>query len=213
LKILKNSLYKIDNKYLKVQKTKDSNLFEERDFEISSEIDKKTPEEIFHQSYLIIRKKLMEELLTNLKNCNPRFFENLVVELLVSLGYGGSFSEAGLAIGRSGDEGIDGIIKEDILGLDVLYIQAKKWEGTIGRPEIQKFAGALHGQRSKKGIFIATGTFSTEAKEYVSKIESKIVLIDGKQLTEYMIDNNIGVIPGKTYNIKKIDTDYFEDNQ
>jgi len=127
------------------------------------------------------------------------------------MGYGGSIEEAGQAIGRQGDEGIDGVIKEDVLGLDVLYIQAKKWDGVIGRPEIQKFAGALQGQRARKGIFITTGNFSREAQEYTNKIDSKIVLIDGKQLTEYMIDKNIGVTLEKSYFIKKLDQDYFDE--
>ena len=126
------------------------------------------------------------------------------------MGYGGSIEEAGSAIGRQGDEGIDDVIKEDVLGLDV-YIQAKKWEGTIGRPEIQKFAGALQGQRAKKGIFITTGNFSKDAKEYTYKIDNKIVLIDGKQLTEYMIDKNIGVSLEKSYFIKRLDQDYFNE--
>ena len=125
--------------------------------------------------------------------------------------YGGSIEEAGQTIGRQVDEGIDGVIKEDVLGLDVLYIQAKKWDGIIGRPEIQKFAGALQGQRAKKGIFITTGNFSKEAKEYTYKIDSKIVLIDGKQLTEYMIDKNIGVTLEESYFIKKLDQDYFDE--
>ncbi len=127
------------------------------------------------------------------------------------MGYGGSIEEAGQAIERQGDEGIDGVIKEDVLGLDVLYIQAKKWDDIIGRPEIQKFAGALQGQRAKKGIFITTGNFSKEAKEYTHKIDSKIVLIDGKQLTEYMIDKNIGVTLEESYFIKKLDQDYFDE--
>ena len=127
------------------------------------------------------------------------------------MGYGGSIEEAGSAIGRQGDEGIEGVIKEYVLGLDVLYIQAKKWEGTIGRPEIQKFAAALQGHRAKKGIFITNGNFSKEAKEYTYKIDSKIVLIDGKQLTDYMIDKNIGVTLEESYLIKKLDQDYFEE--
>jgi restriction system protein len=127
------------------------------------------------------------------------------------MGYGGSIEEAGSAIGRSGDEGIDGVIKEDVLGLDVLHIQAKKWDGVVGRPEIHKFAGALQGQRSKKGIFITTGNFSKDAIEYTQKIDSKIVLIDGKQLTEYMIHNNIGVTLEKSYVVKKLDQDYFNE--
>jgi restriction system protein len=125
------------------------------------------------------------------------------------MGYGGSRKEAGQAIGRSGDEGIDGIIKEDKLGLDIIYIQAKRWENTVGRPEIQKFAGALQGQRARKGIFITTSNFTKDALDYVNNIESKIILIDGRQLAELMIDHNVGVTPVAAYEIKKIDSDYF----
>ena len=125
------------------------------------------------------------------------------------MGYGGSRKEAGQAVGRAGDEGIDGIIKEDKLGLDIIYLQAKRWGNTVGRPEIQKFAGALQGQRARKGIFIATSNFSKEALDYVNNIESKIILIDGQRLAELMIDHNVGVSPVASYEIKKIDTDYF----
>jgi restriction system protein len=125
------------------------------------------------------------------------------------MGYGGSRRDAGKAIGRSGDEGIDGIINEDRLGLDMIYLQAKRWNGTVGRPEIQKFVGALHGKRAKKGVFITTGAFSSEAEEYASHIDPKIVLIDGNQLAELMIDFNIGVTKSSTYEIKRIDSDYF----
>ncbi len=125
------------------------------------------------------------------------------------MGYGGSRKEAGEAIGRAGDEGIDGIINEDRLGLDVIYLQAKKWDGTVGRPEIQKFVGALHGKRAKKGIFITTGTFSSEAVQYVSTVDPKVVLIDGQQLANLMIDWNVGVAPVASYEIKRIDSDYF----
>jgi restriction system protein len=170
---------------------------------------RKTPEEVLDESYFVIRKDLSQELLTQVKGCTPEFFERLVVELLVGMGYGGSIAEAGRAIGKTGDEGIDGIIKEDQLGLDAIYIQAKKWEGSVGRPEIQKFAGALQGRRARKGIFITTGSFSEEARRYVEMIDSKIVLIDGQQLAEYMIDNNIGVSIEKEYQIKKINSDYF----
>lgn len=178
--------------------------------EYREDIINKTPEEIVEDGYRLIRENLVREILENVKKSSPVFFERLVVELLVAMGYGGSIKEAGRAIGKTGDEGIDGIIKEDILGLDAIYIQAKKWDGTIGRPEIQKFAGALQGQRAKKGIFITTGNFSHDAKEYVSKIDSKIVLIDGNQLGEYLIDN-IGITTEKTYQIKKVNSDYFED--
>ena len=169
-----------------------------------------TPWELLESRYKIIQEELGNQLLSQVKKCNPTFFERLVVQLLVEMGYGGSIEEAGSAIGRQGDEGIDDVIKEDVLGLDV-YIQAKKWEGTIGRPEIQKFAGALQGQRAKKGIFITTGNFSKDAKEYTYKIDNKIVLIDGKQLTEFMIDKNIGVSLEKSYFIKRLDQDYFND--
>ena len=136
-------------------------------------------------------------------------FEKIVVELLVKMGYGGSRQDAGRAIGKSGDEGIDGIIKEDRLGLDIIYIQAKRWKNTVGRPEIQKFAGALQGQRARKGIFITTASFSREAVDYASRIENKIVLIGGERLAQLMIDHNLGVSPTATYEVKRIDSDYF----
>ncbi len=144
-----------------------------------------------------------------MKNCTPSFFERLVVDLLVKMGYGGSRKEAGQAVGQSGDGGIDGIIKEDRLGLDIIYVQAKRWENTVGRPEIQKFAGALQGQRARKGIFLTTSTFSQDALEYVTSIETKIILIDGERLAELMSDNNVGVTPEAVYEVKRIDTDYF----
>jgi len=127
------------------------------------------------------------------------------------MGYGGSLKDAGKAIGKSGDEGIDGIINEDRLGLDVIYVQAKRWGTTVGRPEIQKFAGALQGQRARKGVFITTSDFTREAYEYASRIDSKIILIDGEQLTQYMIDYDIGVTPMTSYQVKRLDTDYFSE--
>jgi len=169
----------------------------------------RTPAEALEAAYESLKEELAQELLQQIKQSPPKLFERIVVELLVKMGYGGSRKDAGQAIGRSGDEGIDGIIKEDRLGLDIIYIQAKRWENTVSRPEIQKFAGALQGQRARKGIFITTSTFSREAREYVSKIDSKIVLIDGEQLAQYMIDHNVGVTPVNTYEIKKIDLDYF----
>lgn len=171
----------------------------------------KTPEEVIDQGYDLIKETLARELLDNVKKSSPVFFERLVVELLVKMGYGGSIKEAGHALGKSGDEGIDGSIKQDVLGIDTIYIQAKKWEGTVSRPDIQKFAGALQGQKAKKGIFITSGNFSSEAQDYVRKIDSKIVLIDGNKLAEYMIDNNIGVTSEKSYEIKKLNSDYFEE--
>lgn len=173
-------------------------------------VDTKTPEEILETSYINIRKTLAQDLLSKVKSCSPHFFENLVVELLVKMGYGGSLKDAGKAIGKSGDEGIDGIIKEDKLGLDVIYVQAKRWEGSVGRPEIQKFVGALAGQGAKKGIFITTSRYTPDAASYTPRNETKIVLIDGEQLTQHMIDYNLGVTTQITYEIKKMDTDYFE---
>ncbi|MFT3947913.1 MAG: restriction endonuclease [Agriterribacter sp.] len=170
----------------------------------------KTPEEILDAGYLKIRQTLSQDLLSKVKSCSPLFFENLVVELLVKMGYGGSLKDAGKAIGKSGDEGIDGIIKEDKLGLDVIYVQAKRWEGSVGRPEIQKFVGALAGQGAKKGIFITTSRFTPDAASYVPRNETKIVLIDGDQLAQLMIDYNLGVTIQITYEIKKMDTDYFD---
>ena len=141
----------------------------------------------------------------------PAFFEHLVVKLLTQMGYGGSVDHAGTVIGQTGDEGIDGIISEDRLGLEAIYIQAKRWAGTVGRPEIQKFVGALHGQRARKGVFLTTGTFSAEARDYVSRIEPRVVLIDGAQLAEYMIEPKLGVTVKAVYEVKRIDTDFFSE--
>ncbi len=173
---------------------------------------KETPEELIESGYQKIRKSLENELLFKLKSVDPYFFEKIVVELLVKMGYGGSIQDAGRAIGKRGDEGIDGIIKEDKLGLDVIYIQAKRWEGVVGRPEIQKFVGALAGQRAKKGVFITTSFFTKEAMDYALQMDTKIVLIDGEKLAQYMIDYNLGVSVQNTYEIKKIDSDYFEED-
>lgn len=170
-----------------------------------------TPEETIGIGYKQIREDLETELLERVKKCTPDFFEKLVVELIVKIGYGGSRQDAGQAIGKTGDEGIDGVIKEDKLGLDNVYIQAKKWENPVSRAEIQKFAGALQGQRARKGIFITTSSFQKGANEYVSKIDSKIVLIDGNELAELMVDNNVGVSITAVYEVKKMDEDFFEE--
>jgi len=168
-----------------------------------------TPEEVLENAFQGIRHGLASDLLQQIKSSPPRLFEKIVVELLVGMGYGGSLKDAGKAIGKSGDEGIDGIIKEDRLGLDIIYIQAKRWANTISRPEIQKFAGALQGQRARKGIFITTSDFSKEAREYAARIETKIVLIDGGELAQHMIDHNIGVTTVASYEVKRVDSDYF----
>jgi restriction system protein len=177
--------------------------------EETEEKEKLTPEELIESAYQKLRQNLAAELIQQVKNCSPSFFEKLVIDLLISMGYGGTRKDAGEAIGRSGDEGIDGIIKEDRLGLDIVYIQAKRWENPVSRPEIQKFAGALLGRKAKKGIFITTSSFTIDAREYAEKIESKIVLIDGDTLAQLMIDHNIGVSAVASYTLKKMDNDYF----
>jgi restriction system protein len=173
------------------------------------EVNTKTPEESLELAYQKIRSDLASELLQRLKTCSPAFFERLVVEVIVKMGYGGSRQDAGKAVGKSGDGGIDGIIKEDKLGLDAIYIQAKRWDNTVGRPEIQKFVGALTGQRARKGLFITTADYSADAIEFVSRIDTKVVLINGETLAQLMIDHNVGVSTTAVYDLKKIDSDYF----
>jgi restriction system protein len=189
----------------------DVKFFYEKDETVSQNNNEKTPAEALESAYENLKAELIDELLQQIKSSPPRLFEKIVVELIVKMGYGGSRKDAGRAIGRSGDEGIDGIINEDRLGLDIIYIQAKRWENTVSRPEIQKFAGALQGQRARKGIFITTSSFSKEAIEYVSRIDNKIVLIDGEQLAQFMFENNVGFSTVANYEAKKIDTDYFMD--
>lgn len=170
-----------------------------------------TPEDALASAYSTLRKDLESEILSSVKEASPSFFERLVVDLLVRMGYGGNRQDAGKALGKSGDGGIDGIINEDRLGLDVIFIQAKRWESTVGRPEIQKFAGALQGQRARKGVFITTSSFTKEAQEYASLIESKIILIDGDHLSRLMAEHNIGVSTVGQYEVKKLDSDYFNE--
>jgi restriction system protein len=174
-------------------------------------IERRTPEETIEQSYMALRSQLADELLEQIKGCSSDFFERLVVDVIVAMGYGGTQRDAARATQRSNDGGIDGIIKQDRLGLDTIYIQAKKWDESrpIHRPEIQKFAGALQGVRARKGIFITTSSFSDGAREYVANIDSKIVLIDGTELAQLMIDHGIGATPHQTYEIKRLDSDYF----
>lgn len=168
------------------------------------------PEEAIDNAYEIHKQALADEIIDRIKQCSWQFFEILVTDLLVALGYGDPHEELHLKKGQA-DEGIDGIIKEDKLGLDIICLQAKKWEQTIGRPEVQKFAGSLESSRAKKGVFITTSSFSKEAKDYVDKIGKRIVLIDGRKLAELMIDYDIGVSKIQHYVLKKIDSDYFEE--
>lgn len=169
----------------------------------------RTPEEHIDYGYSRLRAALAEEILNTIAQMPPAFFEKLVVDLLVAMGYGGSQRDAGQAVGPGADEGIDGVIKEDRLGLETIYLQAKRWQATVGRPEIQKFAGALQGQRARKGIFITTSDFSKEAEAYAASIQSTIVLVNGAELAELMIDHGIGVTLVNTYDIKRLDSDYF----
>jgi restriction system protein len=184
---------------------------EDIETEIIDDRSTETPEEALETAYQRIRKSLAQDILNKVMTLPPAFFEKLVVELLVKMGYGGSIKDAGRAIGKSGDEGIDGTIKEDKLGLDIIYIQAKRWQpgNIVGRPELQKFVGALAGQGAKKGIFITTSSFTREALEYSPKNETKIVLIDGQQLSQFMIDHNLGVTTVNSYEVKRMDSDYF----
>ncbi len=168
-----------------------------------------TPDETIESAYRQLRQNLAQELLERIKTASPAFFEQLVIELLVKMGYGGSLVDAGMAIGKTGDEGIDGIIKEDRLGLDAIYIQAKRWNNTVGRPEIQQFVGALAGKGARKGIFITTSKFSEQAKSYLPA-NVKVVLIDGAQLADYAIEVNLGVSVVSEYQIKRLDLDYFD---
>lgn len=168
-----------------------------------------TPREVLEASYQLLRRELAQELLERIKAQPPVFFESLVLDLLVAMGYGGSRKDAAERVGRSGDGGIDGVIKEDRLGLDFIYLQAKRWQDTVGRPVVQAFAGALEEQKARRGVLITTSTFSQEAQRYVGRIEKRIVLIDGEQLAQLMIDYNVGVAEEQSYTVKKVDTDYF----
>ena len=176
-----------------------------------SPITEQTPTDQLEQAFDSIEKDLVEDLLDKVLHQSPAFFEQLVVDLLVRMGYGGSFENSAHVTQYSNDNGIDGIIYEDKLGLDKIYIQAKRWEGQVGRPKIQEFAGALVGQNANKGVFITTSSYSKDAREYVKGIQQKIVLIDGQELAKYMIEYNVGVSVKKEYIVKKIDTDYFEE--
>jgi len=175
-------------------------------------IQESTPEELLETGYKELRANLAGELLLQVKAGSPAFFERLVVELLVRMGYGGTREDAGQVLGKSGDGGIDGIINEDRLGLDVIYLQAKRWEGDVGRPEIQKFVGALAGHKANKGVFMTTSGYSKEARVYAGQINAKLVLIDGPMLAELMIDYGLGVATVTSYEIKRVDSDYFAED-
>lgn len=181
-----------------------------RSADSSEDLEEETPEEQFEKIYDGLTLELIDEILARIKAAPPEFFERLVVDLLLRMGYGGSREDAGRTVGRSGDGGIDGVIKEDPLGLDTVCIQAKRWENTVGRPVVQAFAGSLEGARARKGVLITTASFSSDAFQYVNQIEKRIVLIDGQRLAALMIQYNLGVSTTATYELKRIDSDYFE---
>jgi len=215
---LDNNPTRIDVKYLErfpefIQFRDASRANRETTTESVAIATEQTPEEVLEFAHQSLRLNLAQDILNRILSCSPTFFERLVVELLVKMGYGGSRRDAGERIGQSGDGGIDGIIKEDRLGLDIIYIQAKRWKGSIGRPEIQKFVGALQGQRAKKGVFITTSSYTAEAIDYASRIDTKVVLINGQLLANLMMDFDVGVSIAASYMIKRIDSDYFEEGE
>lgn len=185
-------------------------LSAESEFQENAESNK-TPEEALEYAFQKLKTDLSRDLLDTIKSCSPAFFEKLVVDLLIKMGYGGSRKDAGQALGKTGDGGIDGIIKEDKLGLDTIYIQAKRWQNIVPVREIRDFAGALLSKKARKGIFITTSHFPQSADEFVRSIEHKIILIDGEQLTNLMFEYNVGLSLQSNYEVKKIDSDYFEE--
>jgi restriction system protein len=219
LSLLKTNPQKIDvnllNQYPEFVEFRTGSVSSKTSSGIPAEADlnaaQQTPQELLESSYQTLHRQIADDLLEKIAKASPRFFEKLVVDLLVAMGYGGSRKDAGQAIGKSGDDGIDGIIKEDRLGLDAVYVQAKRWKATVGRPDVQSFAGSLEGHRARKGVFITTSQFSGDAKEYVNRIEKKIILIDGEQLANLSIEFGIGVEPITSYKVQRIDADYFEE--
>jgi restriction system protein len=207
----------IDNKYLsqfsdfiafKMRSNKGET--EVLQYNLANSSNEQTPQETLETAFETISSALAADILDTILKASPEFFENLVVDLMVAMGYGGSRKDAGQATQYSQDGGIDGIIKEDRLGLKMIYLQAKRYTNkTVGRPDLQAFAGALDMHRAKKGVFITTSSFSKEAIDFAGMIEKRIVLIDGERLTELMLEYNLGVSIKQVFEIKTIDTDYF----
>lgn len=214
LDVLKSSPSRIDVKFL--MQFPDFVAFRSRTHknnetteQAESTVNDLTPQEAIESAYERIQSSIAQELLQKIKTASSQFFERLVVDLLLAMGYGGSLKEAGKVIGKSGDGGIDGVINEDKLGLDIIYIQAKRWGNIVGRPEIQKFAGALQGVRARKGVFITTSDFTSDARNYTTNLDTKIVLVDGEMLSNLMIEHNVGVSTERRLDLKRIDEDYF----
>jgi len=216
LDVLKSKPQKIDNAFLRKfpefsEFVRRQDIGRQAGAEPSEGPETQTPQEVLEDAYQRLRRELADELLQTVLSTTPSFFERLVVKLLVAMGYGGSLKDAGQDLGKPGDDGVDGVIKEDRLGLDAIYVQAKRWTASVGRPDVQSFAGSLEGHRARKGVFITTSQFSKEAREYVTRIEKKIRLINGEELAQLMIDYGVGVTEGETYEVKKLDRDYFEE--
>lgn len=217
-KVLAQKVSKIDNKFLATytpflefkNRKKDGEI--EATEKQSDLVSEQTPEEEIESAFLRLKDSLKSELLDKILASSPMFFEQLIVDLLIAMGYGGSRKEAGERIGKSGDGGIDGTIKEDPLGLDIIYLQAKRYakDNTVGRPDIQKFIGSLSGEGATKGVFVTTSSFTKEAKDYLNRVQHRVILIDGYDLTEHMINYGVGLREVNTLKIQKIDDDYFE---
>jgi restriction system protein len=211
LQVLRENPTIVDVKYLKQfpEFQKFQHFQREKTREGEQEEIEKTPEESLAEAYQNLNDELANDLFQQLKSISWKKFERIVTDLLVSMGYGGTQFDAAEVINKSGDEGIDAIIRQDRLGLDVIYVQAKDWDGNVGRPEIHRFAGALQGKHARKGIFFTRSGFTKEAKDFAGATDNKIVLIDGETLVQYMIEKNVGVDPYLKYEVKKIDMDYF----
>lgn len=176
---------------------------------VEHDVEEATPDEQLASAHQSLMESLADEVLDSIRKASPSFFEKLVVDLMISMGYGGSRKEAGQATQATNDDGIDGIIKEDKLGLDTIYLQAKRWTNTVHRPEIDKFIGALTRQRARKGVFLTTSDFSSGARDAAAGLDMKVVLIDGRELAQLMIENNLGVNVKDVYEVKQVDIDYF----
>ncbi len=214
--VLAEKLPALNNKYLirfpEFVAFQKGNQKDENKLVNSVTVSSETPDELLAGGYKQLREALASELLDRIKTISPGRVEEVVVELLLKMGYGGTQEDAGKVVGKSGDGGIDGIINEDRLGLDVIYIQAKRWESDVGRPEIQKFVGALAGNKASKGVFITSSGFSKAATDYASQVNHRVVLIDGAMLAGLMIDFDLGVSVKEIYTVKRLDTDYFEED-
>lgn len=177
----------------------------------SETADEDTPEEAIERAHGELTTALADELLDKILEADPVFFEQLVVDLLMAMGYGGSRAEAGERLGQSGDGGLDGVIREDRLGLEAIYLQAKRWDPkrSVSRPDVQAFAGALQGAHASKGVFITTAIFSSQARDFARSINARVVLVDGPQLTRLMIEHGVGVTTRQSYHLKRVDQDYF----